>query len=118
MPDYSQTIIRFLNCCFFARNTPRLDGVVTAAGVERPFRERTPKLATTERFVTEADLDPRYEDGYILADSDLMTFEEWWREFNANVCCARPSDYCGCGGYTDRLPSGASRLLRREEDDA
>ena len=68
-------------------------------------------------IITESDLDPRYEDGYILTDSDLMTFDEWWQEFLANVCGARPSDYCGCGGYTDRLPSGASRLLKREEDE-
>lgn len=66
--------------------------------------------------IYETDIDPREEDGYVLTDNDLMTREEWLREHAANICCRRPSDRCACGGYTDELPSGASRLLREEED--
>lgn len=61
--------------------------------------------------IYDTDIDDRPADM-----DDLMTFEEWWSEHNANFCCKRPSYDCACGGYTDQLPSGASRLLKKEED--
>lgn len=71
--------------------------------------------------ITEIDIDPREEDGYILADSDLLSYDEWWAEHSANACCATPAQAarndCACGGYADDLPSGASRLLAHEEPD-
>ena len=50
--------------------------------------------------IYESDIDPREEDGYILADSDLFSYDEWWAE--------QDGDY---------LPSDASRLLKPEEPD-
>lgn len=50
--------------------------------------------------IYESDIDPREEDGYILADTDLLSYDEWWAEQD--------------GGD---LPSGASRLLAPEEPD-
>lgn len=55
--------------------------------------------------------------GEPVTEDLLMDYDEWWSEFNANICCARPSDFCGCGGYTDRLPDDMSRMLMPEEPD-
>lgn len=71
--------------------------------------------------IYETDIDPRVEDGYVLADSDLMTYDEWWAEHSANFCCATPAEAdrrdCGCGGYGDTLPPFASRLLAHDDPD-
>ena len=46
-----------------------------------------------------------------------MTAQEWWAEFLANICCRGYTRDCACGGYTDQIPSGASRLLVGDPDD-
>jgi hypothetical protein len=61
--------------------------------------------------ITEADIEQERP-----AEDDLLTYDEWWREHNANICCRRPSDHCACGGYTDQLPPGASRLLTESDE--
>lgn len=70
--------------------------------------------------IYESDFDPRYEDGYVLAESDLLTYDEWWAEYEANACCASPQMaarwLCGCRG-SGAVPSGISRLLERPEPD-
>ena len=70
-------------------------------------------------MIYDTDIDPRVEDGYVLADSDLMTYEEWWDEFLANACCrdsyAAALANCGCGGTP--IPYDISPLLAPEEVD-
>lgn len=70
------------------------------------------------QIITEADIDdrPRFM-GYLVTEPELMTADEWWSEFRANICCTGYTRDCACGGYTDELPSDASRLLKGEEDD-
>lgn len=71
--------------------------------------------------ITESDIDPRVEGDYVLADSDLLTYDEWWREHEMNFCCSTPAEAarrdCGCGGYGSVLPTTASRLLAPGEPD-
>lgn len=64
--------------------------------------------------IYESDIDQRPADS---DEDDLLSADEWLAEFNSNVCCRRPGNNCDCGGYTDELPPGASRLLRGEEDE-
>lgn len=69
--------------------------------------------------ITEADIDDRFtEFGQPVEESDLMTREEWLREFIDNACCPDPFiaalTLCGCGG-SGQIPGEASRLLFPEE---
>lgn len=45
---------------------------------------------------------------------ELLTFEQWWREWEDHKCCPSSSyailTDCGCGG-SGSLPEGMSRLL-------
>lgn len=72
-------------------------------------------------IITEADVDFRERDlwGDPLTDDDLMTYDEWWSEFDANACCAdnlvAARNWCACGGSA-RIPSGISRLLFDPEE--
>ena len=67
--------------------------------------------------ITENDIDTRpLVFGQPFTEDDLMTYEEWWSEFRANICCTDYTRDCPCGGYTDEIPSDASRLLVGEED--
>jgi hypothetical protein len=73
-------------------------------------------MSTDPDIVTDADIADRptvYGKPY--TEDDLMTAEEWWDEFRANICCVNYTQECPCGGNTDVLPSNASRLL---EDDS
>lgn len=72
---------------------------------------------TDPDIITESDIDTRIiERGTVVSDDELMTFDEWWSEFTANICCTGYTRDCPCGGYTDRLPSGISRLLYDPEE--
>lgn len=62
--------------------------------------------------IYETDIDTRVENGFPVDDQELLPLEEWLEEFRSNICCIGFSRECSCGGFTDRLPPSASRLLR------
>jgi len=71
---------------------------------------------TDPEIITETDIDLRpVEFGFPVTDDDLMTYEEWWSEFNANACCKFRNSYCACGGSA-QIPSGLSRFLHNDEE--
>lgn len=69
-------------------------------------------------YITEADIDsrPTYF-GLPVTDGELMTYDEWWSEFRANICCTGYTRTCPCGGYTDKLPPEVSRLLTGDDEE-
>lgn len=74
---------------------------------------------TDNDIITEADIDLRPRDawGNVYTEADLLSRDEWLQEFQANICCVNGyTRDCSCGGYTDQLPSEASRLLDSDDE--
>lgn len=60
---------------------------------------------------------PRFEVSDNLAETFdfALSWDDWWAEFLANVCCSVPT--CeACGGRGADLPTGTSRLLHQDID--